>query len=517
LLGFPVIAIVLNVLWQVLIPRDPSLPPLVFHWIPIFGSAAAYGQDPLKFLFECREKYGNIFSFVLLGGTITVGLGTEGNNLVLGGKPSSMSAAAAYTHLTTPVFGKDVVFDLAISPAKFMEQKKFVKVGLTIENFRAYVGMMEDEVEQFIKTDPAFKAYHTGEWGSFDVMDTLAQITVLTASRTLQGAEVRSRLDKTFADLYADLDGGFTSLNFMVPNLPLPSYRKRDRANAKLTEFYIDIIEERRAIPVEDHAQDMITALISQSYRDGVALPDHEIAHLLIALLMAGQHTSSASGSWALLHIASRPDIAEALYQEQVAHFGSPDGSIRSMTYDESRDLSLLDSCIRETLRLHAPIHSVMRKVMEDVAVPATLGTPKGKEDSVYVIPAGHVALCSPAATQVDPRIWSNATEWDPYRWSDPTGVAAREYKEYTEGKVENFGFGAISKGTTSSYLPFGAGRHRCIGEQFAFLQLGTIISTLIRNFEFRLDHAFPETNYHTLIVVPLEPRNITYRRRNEK
>lgn len=57
----------------------------------------------------------------------------------------------------------------------------------------------------------------------------------------------------------------------------------------------------------------MITALIAQSYRNGVALPDHEIAHILIALLMAGQHTSSASGSWALLHIAFRPDISFVL------------------------------------------------------------------------------------------------------------------------------------------------------------------------------------------------------------
>jgi len=83
--------------------------------------------------------------------------------------------------------------------------------------------MVEDEVEKFFNTDPAFKAYHTGEWGSFDVTDTLAQITILTASRTLQGAEVRSKLDKTFASLYADLDGGFTPLNFMAPNLPLVS------------------------------------------------------------------------------------------------------------------------------------------------------------------------------------------------------------------------------------------------------------------------------------------------------
>jgi sterol 14-demethylase len=48
----------------------------------------------------------------------------------------------------------------------------------------------------------------------------------------------------------------------------------------------------------------MISALMDQKYRDGRPLRDHEIAHIMIALLMAGQHTSSASGSWALLHLA---------------------------------------------------------------------------------------------------------------------------------------------------------------------------------------------------------------------
>jgi sterol 14-demethylase len=54
----------------------------------------------------------------------------------------------------------------------------------------------------------------------------------------------------------------------------------------------------------------MIAALLNQSYRNGITLKDHEIAHILIALLMAGQHTSSASGSWTLLHLAANPEIA---------------------------------------------------------------------------------------------------------------------------------------------------------------------------------------------------------------
>lgn len=53
----------------------------------------------------------------------------------------------------------------------------------------------------------------------------------------------------------------------------------------------------------------MISALMDQKYRDGRPLRDHEIAHIMIALLMAGQHTSSASGSWTLLHLAQNVEV----------------------------------------------------------------------------------------------------------------------------------------------------------------------------------------------------------------
>jgi sterol 14alpha-demethylase len=175
--------------------------------------------------------------------------------LVSGGRVhgGSKGALCMYTtdyltqHLTTPVFGKDVVYD--VPNDVFMEQKKFVTVGLSMDNFRAYVGMIEEEVEDFMKGDPNFQVYQMNdinEWGTFQADTVAAEITILTAARTLQGKEVRSRMDKTFSQLYTDLDGGFTPLNFLFPNLPLESYRKRDRAQKKMSDFYVDIIQKRR-------------------------------------------------------------------------------------------------------------------------------------------------------------------------------------------------------------------------------------------------------------------------------
>ncbi|KAG5646950.1 hypothetical protein DXG03_001673 [Asterophora parasitica] len=509
----PIILILLNALSQVIIPRRANEPPVIFHWLPIIGSAISYGNDPLNFFFAAREKYGDVFTFVLLGRKITVALGPKGNNFILGGKSTVLNAEDAYTHLTTPIFGKDVVYD--VPNEVFMEQKRFVKVGLSSDNFKTYVGMVEEEVEDFLNHDPSFSVYQAhdvNEWGSFDVQKALQEMTILTASRTLQGKEVREGLDKSFSGLYNDLDGGFTPINFLFPNLPLPSYRRRDKAHIKMSEFYVDIIKKRRANG--NHGEpDMIEALMHQSYRNGKPLKDHEIAHIMIALLMAGQHTSSSSGSWTLLHLAANAEVAEALYQEQVKHFSNPDGTLRSMTYEELRALPLMDAVIRETLRMHPPIHSIMRKVRDDVVIPPSLSAPS--EDSTYVIPKGYYVLASPAVSQTDPRVWRDALKWDPYRWSDPEGVAAQAFATYADehGEKIDYGFGAVSKGTESPYQPFGAGKHRCIGEQFAYLQLGTLVATIIRNLEIRID-SVPEHNYHTMITMPKTPRNISYRRR---
>jgi sterol 14-demethylase len=185
---------------------------------------------------------------------------------------------------------------------------------------------------------------------------------------------------------------------------------------------------------------------------------------------------------------------------------------------------------------------------ISDIVVPPALSAPS--ENGRYVIPKGHTAVASPAFTQVDRKIWKNHAEWDPYRWIDPNGEAARALQEYLGGgeKVD-YGYGIVSKGTESVYQPFGAGRHRCIGEhvgcssrrrifrgdlgisQFAYLQVGCILVTLARNLEFQLDN-IPDSDYsvscpfpqrhvvfltirqQSLFVCPQGPCTVRYRRR---
>lgn len=495
-IGVPLLVVVLNVLHQVLVPRDPTLPPVVFHWIPWFGSAAYYGMDPYKFMFECREKYGEVFTYKLLGRNMTVALGPKGNNLILGGRLNQVSAEEAYTHLTTPVFGTGVVYDCPNE--KLMQQKRMVKFGLSTENFKAYVPMVVEETVNFFNHDLHMSS---DKWQSFDALEAMSELTIFTASRTLQGKEVRDSVSKDFAKRYEALDGGFTPINFMFPNLPLPSYRRRDKAQKEMSQFYQGIIQKRRE-GTSDHDHDMIAALQASTYKDGTPLPDHHIAHMMIALLMAGQHTSSATSSWTLLHLADDHELYAQLYQEQKDKFGNEDGSFRDITYEDLKDMPLMDSVIRETLRLHSPLHSIMRKVISDIPVPASLSAPKnGSENTTYVIPKGHFVVACPGVSHMDPLIWQDSDNYNPKRWMDEKGFAAQAVEEYnTGGDRVDYGYGTVSKGTESPYQPFGAGRHRCIGEGFAYLQLQTILATIVRHVELKLDGPVPKPNYQVSI-----------------
>jgi sterol 14-demethylase len=65
------------------------------------------------------------------------------------------------------------------------------------------------------------------------------------------------------------------------------------------------------------------------------------------------------------------------------------------------------------------------------------------------------------------------------------------------------------------SWIPFGAGRHRCVGAAFAMMQLKAIFSVLLRGWEFELELAPDQyRNDHSKMVVQLaQPCPARYRR----
>ncbi|ODV86061.1 hypothetical protein CANARDRAFT_7422 [[Candida] arabinofermentans NRRL YB-2248] len=478
-----------NIIWQFLYSLRNDRVPLVFYWIPWFGSAIPYGMQPYEFFGRCQEKYGDCFAFVLLGKTMTVYLGPKGHEFILNAKLNDVSAEEAYTHLTTPVFGKGVIYDCP--NWKLMEQKKFAKVALTRESFIKYVPMIREEVLGYLGSSELFH----GESGKANVLKSQPEITIFTASRTLLGKEMREMLNTDFAHLFGDLDKGFTPVNFVFPNLPLPSYKKRDNAHNTIATTYLKLINSRRSTnDIQD--RDLIDALMKNStYKDGTSMTDREIANLLIGVLMGGQHTSSSTSSWYLLHLGEKPELQEELYNE----IKSVLGDRKEVTYEDLQNLPLVNNTIKETLRMHMPLHSIFRKVMNPLRVP----------DSKMIVPVGHHVLVSPGFTMTHEKYFPNPDHFEPHRWESISGVGGSA----SSSDEVDYGFGKITKGVSSPYLPFGGGRHRCIGEQFAYVQLGTLLVTFIQ--EFKWTSKLPKVDYASMVTLPEEPAEIQWERRH--
>lgn len=395
---------------------------------------------------------------------------------------------------------------------------QFVKYGLTSSSLQSYVTLIANETRQFFARENPHKKFAANS-GTIDLPPAMAELTIYTASRSLQGKEVRERFDASFADLYHDLDQGFTPINFMLPWAPLPQNRKRDYAQKKMADTYLSIIKERRnngELKSQGREEDMIWNLMQCTYKDGTPLPDREIAHMMIALLMAGQHSSSATITWIMLRLATRPEIQEELLQEQKAILGTkPDGTINDLTFDKINKMPLLNQVVKETLRIHAPIHSILRQVKSPMPIE---GTP-------YVIPTTHSLLAAPGACSRMDEHFPESLLWEPHRWDEKPAdkyehLVPAMVREGVAEEKEDYGYGLVSKGAASPYLPFGAGRHRCIGEQFAYVQLQAITATVIRDFTWQNADGSKEvvgTDYSSLFSRPLSPAVIKWERREKK
>jgi sterol 14alpha-demethylase len=215
-----------------------------------------------------------------------------------------------------------------------------------------------------------------------------------------------------------------------------------------------------------------------------------------------GQHNTASSGTWVFLHLAHNPNIVFELYAEQRRIVGD-----NPLTYETLSQLTLHNNVIKETLRLHSPIHSVMRKVKNPMPIPGT----------DMVVPAGHVLLAAPGVPGRMDEYFPNAMTWDPHRWTQLDSAA----DDVNDKDTVDYGYGAVaSRAAYSPYLPFGAGRHRCIGETFAYVQLGAILATMVRLLVFeQIDPKapVPKTDYSSMFSRPMHPAEIRWEKRQSR
>jgi len=443
--------------------RRDRTPPMLPGGLPLLGHALDLRRDPVGLLLGGHARFGEVFSLRLPGTRVTAFIGPRAQAAVFGATEDRLSAREVY-RFTVPIFGKGVVYDA--SPEVMDEQMGLLFPALRDDRLRAYARVMQEEAEAYVAA--------WGDEGEVDLLAALNELTVFIASRCLVGAEFRARLSRDLAHLFHDLERGINLVAMVNPYLPLPAFRRRDRARARMAELITRIIAERRAGGRD--GEDFLHVLMAARYADGRALSDDEIVGLLISTIFAGQHTSTVMGAWTGILLLEHERWLPAVLDELASEVG--DGEI---TLEALRRLAALERCVKEAERMHPPLVMLMRRIVRDF------------EYDGWVLPAGGLAMVSPAAAHRLPQVFANPDRYDPDRFGPPRQEDRR---------------------TKHGLIGFGGGHHRCIGATFAQQQIKVIWSVILRRFELSLARTGHRPDYTTFVVGPRRPCLVRYRRR---
>ena len=438
--------------------------PRLSGGVPLLGHLLELRRDPVGLMQRCRDECGDIGELRLAGQSMVMLYGEDAQEAFFRAPEDQLDQAAAYPFMK-PVFGPGVVFDATPEQRKQALRNR----SLRDQAMRGHAQGIAAETERMTAS--------WGDAGSVDLLDFFAELTIYTSSAALIGPEFREELNAELVPLFHDLERGTDAIAYVNPNLPLPSFRKRDRARRRLVAFVQSIFDRREAEGRE--SKDLFQVLRTIKNPDGSPRYDvTTITGMFISLMFAGHHTTSTTSSWALLELCRHPEWMARVVAELDALFA--DGG--DVSYQALREIPTLESVLKETLRLHPPLILLMRKAM----------TPFQHKD--WVIEPGQMVGVSIAVSNRDPHAFRDPQRFDPSR--------------FEPGREEDQRIFA--------YIPFGAGRHRCVGAAFAMMQLKAIFSILLRRYEFEL--AQPPESYksdHSKMVVQLaQPCRVRYRRR---
>ncbi|XP_042481189.1 sterol 14-demethylase-like [Macadamia integrifolia] len=471
--GFFIVATIIlaKLLSMLLMPQSRKrLPPTVKTW-PLFGGLSRFMKGPMVMLREEYPKLGSVFTVKLLNKKITFLIGPEVSAHFFKAPEAELSQQEVY-QFNVPTFGPGVVFDVDYSMRQ--EQFRFFTESLRVTKLKGYVDQMVIEAEDYFS--------NWGDSGEVDLKYELEHLIILTASRCLLGREVRDQLFDDVSALFHDLDNGMLPISVMFPYLPIPAHRRRDRARKKLAEIFTNIIASRKRAGKSEN--DMLQCFIDSKYKDGRPTTESEVTGLLIAALFAGQHTSSITSTWTGAYLLRHKEYLVAVLDEQKKLIKKHGNKV---DHDILSEMDVLYRCIKEALRLHPPLILLLRSSHSDFSVT----TREGKE---YDIPKGHIVATSPAFANRLPHIYQDPNRYDPDRF------AAEREEDKTAGPF--------------SYISFGGGRHGCLGEPFAYLQIKAIWSHLLRNFELELVSPFPEIDWNAMVVGVKGKVIVRYKRR---
>jgi cytochrome P450 len=255
----------------------------------------------------------------------------------------------------------------------------------------------------------------------------------------------------------------------------LPGMGQLRQAYRKLDGVADRILSQRRANPHKPG--DVLDSFLeAKDPETGGPLPDERIKHEILSLLEAGHETTATMMGWSLMMMARNPEEYNALQTEvdKVIGRDTPDAN-------EVRNMPRTTAIINETLRMYPPFYLFMRQATEDTVI--------GSPGNQVQVEKGTTLVASLYETNRDEASWGE----------EKTGFPAHEFHSarFDEKNSERF-------------IPFGAGKRACIGQNLGRLEGNLMLARLAQDFDILPDHEQATIELHSDLSI--HPKDGTVR-----
>ena len=441
---------------------DQPRPKVVSGAKPEIGHYDAFMEHAAHFLYRAYQECGEMAEFDLFGARHVLLASADAQEAVYRASDEQLSASAPYAYMV-PVFGEGIQYGAPLEIER--QQVKFMSDALRPKRMKTYAQVIAQEVEEYIED--------WGDSGEKEIHDTFKDLVLRTSTHCLMGPDFRRRLTSEFGELFEQLEHAISPEAVVDAHSEADAFAKRDEARARLQEMLMQSVRERQA-STEEPPTDMLQAFLEARYKDGTGLPDELIAGVIVWIMFAGFHTSSNTAAWASLELARHPEFQREVIEEVDAIYGSGE----DLSFTALREMPVLEGFVSETLRLHPPLCTLMRQVVNE---------PFEYRGNTFEV--GTNLVISPYVSHRLPEQFPDPEQFDPHR-PQPEHLFAS--------------------------IPFGGGKRKCVGNAFAFLQVKAILTALLSRYDLSLVDA-PESYREvmpSLILRPSDPCNLRYTRR---
>ncbi|GAP51526.1 cytochrome P450 [Streptomyces azureus] len=415
-------------------------------------------RDNLGFIASLREDYGPLVEITLQPGTRTIVV--QDPELI-----RTMLVDLAPTLDKGRFFEKMgyLLGDSVVTAAgqDHVRKRRQLQPAFARAEIARYVDIMRNEVTA------ATDSWQPGQ--SLDVREAMVKLSLDMLAKTVFSGSLD---EETFRRLRHDLSVVMTGVGarIMLPDwaerLPLPFNRRFNESRDAVRATIHQAVDDLQASGHD--TGDMLSLLLHATDPDsGEPLTTDQICSEILTLAVAGTETTASVLSWILYELARHPDIEARVLAELHEVLGG-----RPISFADVTRLPYLRRVVTEATRLHHTGWLVTRRT--------TTETRLGE----WTLPSGtELAYCQHALHR-DPALYPNPSAFDPDRWLDNAQPPP-----------------------AGAFLPFGAGKHKCIGDHFALTELITAVATIVRTV--RLELAANQT-VRPVARATVRPRTLT-------